>query len=114
MSMTTTQAQRLGAVIAKARARKGLSVRALAAQAGVGYAWITNVEGGQYLAPAPARLARLAEALDIEPARLDRLMQGAVADSLPELPTYFRAKYRLTPDQIQKIERYIARLRRTP
>jgi transposase len=37
MSMTAAQAKQLGRLIAKARARKGLSCRALALQLGVAY-----------------------------------------------------------------------------
>jgi hypothetical protein len=64
---------------------------------------------GRFLDPAPDRLARLAEALDIEPARIDRITKGSMADSLPEVRTYFRAKYGLTPEQSEQIERYVER-----
>ena len=42
-------------------------------------------------------------------ARIDRLTKGSVAESLPEVRTYFRAKYGLTPEQGEEIERYVAR-----
>jgi len=109
MSMTPTQAKQLGAVIAKARAKKGLSHRALAQQLGVAYGWLSELEAGRFVDPAPGRLARLAEALDIEPSRIDRITKGSMADSLPEVPTYFRAKYGLTPEQSAQIEHYVER-----
>jgi transcriptional regulator with XRE-family HTH domain len=109
MSMTAAQAKQLGTLIAKARARKGLSYRALALQLGVAYGWLAELEMGRFLDPAPDRLARLAEALDIEPARIDRITKGSMADSLPEVRTYFRAKYGLSPEQSEQIERYVER-----
>lgn len=109
MSMTAAQAKALGGLIAKARVRKGLSHRALATQLGVAYGWLAELEAGRYLDPAPGRLARLAEALDIEPSRIDRITKGSVADSLPEVRTYFRAKYGLAAEDVKQIERYLQR-----
>jgi transcriptional regulator with XRE-family HTH domain len=112
--MTPTQAKQLGAVIAKARAKKGLSIRELAAQLEVHASWVGFWEQGRYVDPAPDRLARIAELLDIEPVRMDRLTRGALSEGLPELGTYFRAKYDLTPEQIEQVQRYVRRLRRQP
>jgi len=109
MSMTQAQAKQLGTLMAKARRRKGLSHRALALQLGVAYGWLSELEAGRFVDPAPDRLARLAEALDIEPARIDRITKGSMADSLPEVRTYFRAKYGLTPEESAQIERYVER-----
>jgi transcriptional regulator with XRE-family HTH domain len=112
MSLSTTQAKQLGALVAGARAKKGLSLRALAAELGIGTTWLAELEAGKYLEPAPDRLAQLAEALDIKASRIDRLAKGAVTEGLPELRTYFRAKYDLSPEEIEKVERYVKRLRR--
>lgn len=114
MGMTPNQAKRLGTLIAKARARKGISLRDLATEVGVHSSWIGFLEQGRFIDPAPDRLARLAEALDIEPSRIDRIAKGAVAEGLPGIRTYFRAKYDLTPEQVDQIERYVKRLRRAP
>jgi transcriptional regulator with XRE-family HTH domain len=110
MSLTITQAQRLGALISKARQRKGVAQTALAAQLGVANGWLAGLEAGRFLDPSPERLARIAEALDIEPSRIDRITKGTVAGSLPGMRTYFRAKYDLSAEQIDRIERYINRL----
>jgi transcriptional regulator with XRE-family HTH domain len=107
--MTATKAKELGSLVARARAKKGLTARRLAAQLGVSNTWVTKLESGWFLDPSPAILARLAEALDIEPARIDELMPGAVADSLPGVRTYFRAKYDLSPDQVDQIVKYMDR-----
>jgi len=111
MSITTIQARKLGTLIAKARARKGLSVREVAERLGVSKGWVGELEQGRYLDPSPDRLARLAEMLDIEPGRIDRITKGSVSGSLPGIRTYFRAKYDLTPDQIERVERYVRRLK---
>lgn len=112
MSMTPGQAQQLGALVAKARSRIGMSVRDLASELGVHSSWVGFLEQGRYLDPAPDRLARIAEVLGIEPTRIDRMTRGSVSDSLPELRTYFRAKYDMSAEDIEKVRRYIARLRR--
>lgn len=114
MSMTLVQAQQLGTLIAKARQRKGLSHRALATQLGVAYGWLADLESGHFRDPAPDRLAAVAEALDIAPGRMDRVTRGAVSRGLPAPGTYFRAKYDLTPEQIERVERYVRRLRGRP
>jgi transcriptional regulator with XRE-family HTH domain len=112
MAMTPNQAKQLGVLIAKARARKGLSLRDLAEMLGVSKGWVGRLEAGDYLDTAPDRLAGLADALDIEPSRIDRITKGSIAEGLPELRTYFRSKYELSPDDIEKVRRYVERLRR--
>jgi transcriptional regulator with XRE-family HTH domain len=114
MSMTAGQAKQLGALIARTRIRKQLSLRALASRSGMTASWIAHVQAGRFLDPAPDRLARLAEALDIEPSKIDRITKGSMAGSLPELGTYFRAKYDLSPAEIAQVERYVRRLRSKP
>jgi transcriptional regulator with XRE-family HTH domain len=114
MMMTQGQAKRLGQLVASARARKGISTRALAAEIGVANGWINGIEAGRFLETSADRLARLAETLDIEPARIDRLTKRTVGDGLPGMKTYFRAKYDLTPEEIAKVERYVERFRREP
>lgn len=109
--MTETQSKKLGELIARARTRRGMSTRQLATRVGVAYGWISGVEAGRFREPAANRVARIAEVLDIEPSRIDRLTKGSIAGGLPGMRTYFRAKYDLTPDQIGQIERYIDRLR---
>lgn len=112
MSMTQQQAQRLGRLIASARTKKQLSTRALATKTGLSLAWIGELEAGKYLDPASDRLARLAEALEIEPSRIDKQMKGAMAEGLPEPRVYFRAKLALSQDESDKVMRYIERMRR--
>lgn len=109
MSMTPAQARQLGTLMARARRAKRLSLRELEGQLGIPRTWLSHLEQGDSLSVPPDRLARLAEALDIEPARIDRITKGTVAQSLPAVRTYFRAKYGLTPEQSAQIERYVQR-----
>lgn len=109
MSMTQRQAKELGSLITRARTRKGLSLRDIEEQLDIPRSWLGYLEKGLTLSVAPDRLARLAELLDIEPDRIDRITRGAVADGLPAVRTYFRAKYGLSPEDIKQIERYVER-----
>lgn len=114
MSLTHTQARQLGALIAKARARRGIGQTAFAADLGVAAGWMAGLEQGRFLDPSAERLARIAEALDIPPKQIEQITKGRITERLPELRTYFRAKYDLTPIQIERIERYIAGLGKEP
>jgi transcriptional regulator with XRE-family HTH domain len=92
--------------------RKGIGQVAFAEQLGVAVGWMTGLEQGRFLDPSNERLTRIAEALDIEPRQIEKITKGRVAESLPAMRTYFRAKYDLSPEQIERIERYVARLQR--
>ena len=110
MKLTPAQAQALGRLIAAARQRKGLSVRQAAALLDVNKSWLSYLEQGRIIeAPAADRLARLSEILAIPPARIDRLTKGSVAASLPGVRAYFRAKYQLAPEEVERIARYVGR-----
>ena len=112
MGMTSAQAKKLGQLIARVRERRGIGLRELARLVEVSPTWMTQLEAGRYLDTSPERLARIAEILDIDPARFEQFTGWSVSESLPNLKTYFRAKYDLTPDQVAQVERYIERLRR--
>lgn len=110
--MTESQAQKLGKLVATQRASAGLSVRELAHRLGVARGWVSGVENGRFLDPGAEKLAQLAEVLDIDPADIDRIVQGAMTYGLPQPRAYFRAKYDLTRDEADQVVRYIERLRR--
>lgn len=113
--MTKAQAQQLGKLIARTRERKELTYRHLAGEIGADPSWIVKVERGEFASPAPERLFRLAEVLDIDPERIDRITRGAVSASLPEVRTYFRSKFDdLSDDDIGQIENLLAELHKKP
>lgn len=64
----------LGATVRKYRERAGLSIRQLAATAEVNYAYLSRIENGIYTNPGADLLQRIAEALDIDPAKLLRFI----------------------------------------
>jgi transcriptional regulator with XRE-family HTH domain len=109
--MNDAQAVRLGRSLAQARRNKSLSLRAAAEIAGVEHIWLTRVEQGFFNQPAPERITRVAEALGIDPERIDRITKGHVSNNLPGVRTYFRAKYDLTAEEIDQIEHTVTEIR---
>ena len=109
--MTEEQARKVGALIATGRAKKQLTLRDLAQRTGVPPTTITRIEQGEYSQPAPDNLARLIEALEIDPARIDRVSRNYLADSLPSVGTYFRSKEKASPEEIAEIEAAVKAIR---
>jgi transcriptional regulator with XRE-family HTH domain len=102
--MTEAQARQLGKLIARTRERRGWSFRQLSAESDIPRTWIVNLERGAFASPAPERLARLAEVLDIDPERIDQITRGHLSANLPEVRTYFRSKFDLSDADIEKVE----------
>jgi len=109
--MTDKQASALGALIRVARHRKRLSLHGLAEQTGYDYSWLHRLESGQYTSPNPMHLVRIAEALDIDPARIDRVSRDHLANSMPGVRTYFRSTQKLSPEALDEIERTVDEIR---
>lgn len=110
--MTDAQARKLGTIVSRARMRKGLSLREAAAKIGISYVWLNDLESGRYSDPAPDRLGRLADVLGVDPLSIDRINAGVLANSLPNVRTYFRAKEGLSAQQLDEVEATLQRLRR--
>lgn len=108
--MTDHQAAKLGALIRRGRRKKGLSLFALADLTGFDDSWLQRLERGQYASPNPVHLARVAEALDIDPVAIDRASKNHLAQSLPSVRTYFRSTAKATPEQLDEIEAAIAEI----
>lgn len=106
--MTETQAMRLGELIRSAREKQNVSLRALESETGVARTWLVYLEAGRSLEPSPDRLARVAETLHIDPARIDRVSGRYLARSLPTVRTYFRSKGQATPAELDELEQVIA------
>jgi transcriptional regulator with XRE-family HTH domain len=111
--MTEAQAKQLGKLITRMREGRNWSLRQLAREIGADPAWVLKLERGDYTAPAPERLVRIVEALDIDPERIDRITRGHLSRNLPEMRTYFRAKAAdLSEGDITRIEKLVNKLRR--
>jgi transcriptional regulator with XRE-family HTH domain len=110
--MTEVQARELGRLFKRARRARRLSLRALDELTGVSYGWLSSLERGLMIAPAPSKLTAVAETLDIPPERIDRITRGQISSDLPAIRTYFRTKYKLTPQEITQIEDLFDQIRR--
>jgi transcriptional regulator with XRE-family HTH domain len=110
--MNDSQAVRLGRLLAVTRRNKGLSQRRAAELADVSPLWLSRVERGTFNQPAPERITRVAEVIGLDLERVDRVTKGHVANSLPGVRTYFRSKYDLTTEEIDRIERTITDIQR--
>jgi len=108
--MTEAQAQQLGRIIGDARRKHELSYGELAALSNTDKGWLFRLENGQRADPDPVLLTRLAEALGIDPARIDRVSKNHIADSLPGVRTYFRSKTKLSPKALDEVEAAIAEI----
>lgn len=108
--MTEAQATRLGQLLLRARTRRGWSLATLHQHTDIPEVWLNRVERGLYLQPAPERLAKVAEALDVDPVAVDRASRNHLAQSLPSVRTYFRSTAQATPEQLDEIEAAIAEI----
>jgi transcriptional regulator with XRE-family HTH domain len=106
--MTEQQAQQLGALIRSAREAKGIGVRELSTEMGLPHSWLSYLEAGRSLEPLPDRVAMLAEMLEIDPADIDRVSGDYLAQSLPNVRTYFRSKGKATQAELDELERVVA------
>ena len=96
--MTPSNSNELGDFIYRARQERGLSLRTLAKASGLDWSYIAYLEKGEITTPDPAKLQKLARALEIE--------------GLPQLAPYLRAKYDLPEAAGEEVERYVARLQK--
>ena len=109
--MEPEQAKRLGTYLREARQAKGLSARQLGDLTDINDATIVRFENGSFTAPAPDKLARIAEALDLPVADVFALAEYASPTELPSFTPYLRTKYRDLPDDaMAQIEKYVARI----
>jgi transcriptional regulator with XRE-family HTH domain len=95
--MNEHQAKSLGALLSRRRQEAGLSKRQLAALTHMGNSTIVRLEQGQFAAPSPAKLSRLAMALHLPLADIFAMAGYFVPDELPSFEAYLLAKYPKLP-----------------
>lgn len=110
--MNQTEAKRLGRAFKKAREDKGRSVWSMMKYEEFDTAWVYRLENGQYANPDPIRLLRYAEAVGLDPTTIDDITGNTTGDSLPSVRTYFRSTTQASPNELDEIEREIARIHR--
>jgi transcriptional regulator with XRE-family HTH domain len=91
--MNEDQAKSLGQFLRRRRQELGLSKRQLAALARMRDSTIVRIERGEFIAPRPDKLARIATALHLSLADVFARAAYFVPDELPSFGTYLRAKY---------------------
>jgi len=106
----------LGKLIARERARQGLSLETLGNAAGGTRATIMRLERGEFGRPDPEKLQRIARALGLDVADLFALAGYRPSDDLPNFGPYLEAKYgeELSTSARRELERQFNRLRKKP
>ena len=109
--MSSANAKKLGTAIKRYRTAKGLSQERLGEAVGLPGSTIFRLERGEFKAPSPEKLQRLAGTLDAEYEELFELA-GYATPGLPELPVYLRRKGDLSEEAQAKVARYVERIKR--
>src|SRR5581483_8782122 len=97
--MDKEHAKRFGRWLRAKRQEAGLSTIQLGKRAGMSDTTIVRFEQGAFSAPAPDKLARIADVLKLELADLYAMADYAVPDDLPSFQPYLRTKYRDLPQR---------------
>ncbi|MEZ5341204.1 MAG: helix-turn-helix transcriptional regulator [Acidimicrobiales bacterium] len=109
--MEPEQAKKLGAVLRGARNNKGYSAVKLGELTDMNDATIIRLENGGIASPAPDKLTRIAEALDLRSADVFALADYTAPTDLPSMSPYLRTKYKdLPPEAAAKIENYTRKI----
>lgn len=109
-SLTNKQAQELAAILRARRQTMNLSVRQLAAVAGVHLGTISGLEHATNLTPQPEILKAIAKALSLSMSDLFIVADWLPAGELPSLQPYLRAKYGLGKRDAAELDDYLAQL----
>ncbi len=97
--MDKEHAKRFGRWLRAKRQAAGISTVQLAKRADMSDTTIVRIEHGAYSAPAPNKLARIADVLALELADVYAMADYAVPDDLPSFQPYLRTKYRGLPQK---------------
>lgn len=100
--MPPAKAKQLGTLLKRHRETQGLSLEAVASEAGMPRSTLLRLERGEFAVPDPDKLQRLAEALGIEPEEL--FARYPAPDGLPDPAPYLRAKFGMSKEAIAEAE----------
>ena len=104
--MSKSNDLQLGEYIQRQRQGLGLSIRGLAAAAGVDSSGLSRLERGRMNDPSPAYLHKLARALEVDPTDLYVMAGYTEAKQLPAFAPYLRAKYELPMEAVEQIQAF--------
>jgi transcriptional regulator with XRE-family HTH domain len=104
----------LGRLIARERARQGLSLETLGNAAGGTRTTIMRLERGEFGRPDPEKLQRIARALELDVEDLFALAGYIPSDGLPSFGPYLEAKFgdELSASDRKELERDLERRRK--
>jgi transcriptional regulator with XRE-family HTH domain len=109
--MQEEQAERFGKWLRERRQEAGISTTQLARMAETTDGTIVRIEQGKISAPAPDKLSRIAEALELSLADVYAMAGYAVPGDLPTFQPYLRRKYRDMPvEAIEDLDKAFARI----
>jgi transcriptional regulator with XRE-family HTH domain len=80
-------------ILRKRREALGLTVRQVSNASNVPHTTVARIERGEFSAPRPDKLARVAAALELSPVELFAQAGYFSPDALPDFATYLSAKY---------------------
>lgn len=103
---------KLGKLIREAREDMGLTLRALGELSGLDFSTVAKMERGEFRAPDPVKLQKLARTLELDVEDIYALAGYTMPEGLPEFVPYLRAKYRLPEQAVAQMEAYFARISR--
>lgn len=101
--MTPSPSLQLGRFLKARRNTLGLSTYQVAELAGIPQSTLFRIEQGEYAAPRPDKIARIATALELPVSELFARMGYLNADDLPDLDTYLGLKYGLEPQRRREV-----------
>lgn len=96
----------LGRLLKNARLKARLSQAQLAETIGISRPFLSQLEAGRYLQPAPHILQRIAEVLSISREDLYALTGYTAPSGLPDYRAYLHAKYNLPEEAIDELSDY--------
>ncbi len=109
--MNEERARRLGAFLKARREELGYSARYVARAVEVRDSTIMRLERGAYGAPAPDKLARIADVLDLDLADVFAIAEYAVPSRFPAFPHYLKLRYPALSEQaIDELREHLERL----
>ena len=110
--MDNEQAREVGDLLRRKREELGYSIRQLARSTNINDVTVGRIEQGQFSNPAPDKLARIAEVLQLELADVFAAVGYAAPSQLPTWRPYLRAKYTGLPNEaVDELESFFGYLR---
>lgn len=104
-------AAELGRLVRAHRQQLGWSLEELARRTGLNKSTIHRMENGQFDAPRPLALQRLARAMETDVEDYFALIGYFTPKGLPNLQPYLRSKYDASEEEAREIDRYFTYLR---